>query len=88
MLTCGGCDGGNLVGFRAGLRPAADGRVLAVGAVGPTPDPMWTVQQRRLRALAVDIVQEDQTDALAEGPVQNRLGLTPEEGGSQEVSSE
>lgn len=87
-LTCGRCNGGNLIGFRAGLSPAADGRVLAVGAVGPTPDPVWTVQQGRLGAFTVDIVQEDQTDALAEGPVQNRLSLTPEDGRSQEASLE
>lgn len=86
VLTCGGCDGGHLVGFLAGPAPAADGHVLAVGAVGPAPDPVGTVQQGRLRAFAVDVVQEDQADALAERPVQNHFGPAPGDGRSQQAS--
>lgn len=87
VLTCGGCDGGHLVGFLAGPGPAADGHVLAVGAVGATPNPVWTVQQGRLRAFTVDVVQEDQTDALAKRPIQNHFRLPPEDGGRQQASS-
>lgn len=86
VLTCGRCDGGHLVGFLAGPGPAAHGHVLAVGAVGPTPDPVRTVQQGRLRACTVDVVQEDQTDALAKRPIQNHFGLTPEDGSSQQAA--
>lgn len=52
-----------------------------MGAVSPAPDPMLTVQQGALRSLTVDIVQEDQADALAERPIQDDLSLTPEGGG-------
>lgn len=61
----------------AGSSSAADAHVLAVGAVGPSPDAVATVQQRRLRPLAVDVVQEDQADALAERPVCHDLSVAP-----------
>lgn len=51
-----------------------------MGAVGPTPDPVSTVQQRRLCSLAVDVVQQDQTDTLAKPAIQDYLSLTPEGG--------
>ncbi|TNN68442.1 hypothetical protein EYF80_021363 [Liparis tanakae] len=66
----------HFVGFRARSSPAADADVLAVGAVGAAPDPVWTVQQGGLRSLAVDVVQEDQSDALAERPVGYDLSLS------------
>lgn len=77
-LTCGRCDDRHLVGLLAGSTPAADADVLSVGAVGPAPDPVAAVQQGRLRPLAVDVVQEDQADALAERPVGYDLSVTPE----------
>lgn len=64
----------------AGSASAANADVLAVGAVGPSPDPVSTVQQGRLRSFAVDVVQEDQADALAEGPVCDDLSVTSEDG--------
>ena len=79
-LTCGRCDDWHLVGLLAGSTPATDADVLGVGAVGPAPDPMAAVQQGRLRPLTVDVVQEDQTDALAERPVGYDLSVTPKGG--------
>lgn len=56
-----------------------------MGAVGPAPDPVLAVQQGGLRSLAADVVQQDQTHALAKRPVQDDLGLTPE--GAERVRS-
>lgn len=49
-----------------------------MGAVGAAPDPVWTVQQGGLRSLTVDVVQEDQADALAERPIGYDLSVTSE----------
>lgn len=67
--TCGRCDNRHLVGFLTGSAPAANTHILTVGAVGPPPDPVSAVQQGGLRSFTVDVVQEDQTDTLAERPI-------------------
>lgn len=85
-LTCGRCDGGHLVCLLAGPSPAADGHVLAVGAVGPTPDPVSAVQQGRLRSFTADVVQEDQTGALAVPPVRHHFRSAPGNGQRRHVS--
>lgn len=82
-LTCGRRDNRHFIGVLAGSAPAANTHILTVGAVGPSPDPVSTVQQRGLRSLTVDLVQEDQTDALAERPIWYNLSVTPE--GGEEV---
>lgn len=68
----------HVVGLLLGLAPAADAHILAMRAIGPTPDPVSTVQQGGLGAFAVHVVQQDQADALAKGPIQDDLCLTPE----------
>lgn len=49
-----------------------------MGAVGASPDPVAAVEQGRLGPLAVDVVQEDQADPLAERPVSYDLSVTPD----------
>lgn len=68
----------HVIRLLAGLPPAANADVLAVGAVGAPPDPVSAVQEGGLGALAAHIVQQNQTDALAERPIQDHLSLTPE----------
>lgn len=51
-----------------------------MGAVGPSPDPVLTVQQRGFRSLTLHIVQEDQAKALAERPIGYDLSATPIDG--------
>lgn len=68
----------HVVRLLAGLPPAANADVLTVGAVSAPPDPVSTVQEGGLGALAAHVVQQNQTDALAERPIQDHLSLTPE----------
>lgn len=84
-LTCRRRYNRHIVGLRLGLAPAANGHILAMGAVGPTPDPVSAIQQGRLRALTAHVIQQNQPDALAKGPVQDDLGLTPE--GKEDTNS-
>lgn len=48
-----------------------------MGAVGPPPDPVLTVEQGGLSSFTVDIVQEDQADALAKRAIWYNLCVTP-----------
>lgn len=79
-LTCGRCDDRHLISLLVGPSSAANTDVLAVGAVGPSPDPMLAIQQRGFRSLALDIVQEDQAHALAKRPIRYDLSVTPGDG--------
>lgn len=47
----------HVIGLLPGLAPAANAHVLAMRAVGPPPDPVFTVQQGGLGALAAHVVQ-------------------------------
>lgn len=76
-LTCGRCNDRHLISLLVGPSSAANTDVLAVGAVGPSPDPMLAIQQRGFRSLALDIVQEDQAHALAKRPIRYDLSVTP-----------
>lgn len=78
-LTCRRRYNRHVVGLRLGLAPATNGHILAMRAVGPTPDPVSAIQQGGLRALAAHVIQQNQADALAKGPIQDDLGLTPED---------
>lgn len=49
----------HVVHLLARLPPAANADVLAVGAVGAPPDPMSTVQEGGLGALAAHVVQQN-----------------------------
>lgn len=68
LITCGWGDNGHVVGLVFRLPSATHANVLGVGAVGATPDAVAAVQQRRLGAVAVDVIQQDETGPLPKRP--------------------
>jgi len=84
-VTCSRCDHRHLIGLLVGPAPAAHAHILGVGAVSPAPDPVATVEQRGLGAVAAHVVQQDETRALAEPSVRHDLCVTPAE---EEVEGE